>query len=85
MICDDVRRIIYFFLDGALGKRKQQDFNSHLGLCPDCQRRAELQQRLRTFVRGRLQRLCAPPHLKTRLVRSVRAFRTEWASGAQQH
>ncbi|MCU1347914.1 MAG: hypothetical protein JWO56_944 [Acidobacteria bacterium] len=80
MLCDDVKRVIYFFLDGELGANKQKDFTSHLSLCPDCERRAELQRRLRGFVRTRLARITAPDHLKTRLVRSVRAFRNEWSS-----
>jgi mycothiol system anti-sigma-R factor len=79
MICDDVKRVIYFFLDGQLGEKKQQDFNQHLNLCPDCERRATIQRRLRGFVQHRLARLSAPDHLKMRLVRSVRAFRTEWS------
>ncbi|MEO8036569.1 MAG: zf-HC2 domain-containing protein [Acidobacteriota bacterium] len=79
MICDDVKRVIYFFLDGQLGEKKQQDFNSHLTLCPDCERRAAIQRRLRGFVQHRLARITAPDHLKTRLVRSVRAFRAEWS------
>ena len=80
MLCDDVKRVIYFFLDGELGEKKQQDFTSHLTLCPECERRADVQRRLRGFVRNRLARITAPEHLKTRLVRSVRAFRHEWSS-----
>jgi mycothiol system anti-sigma-R factor len=80
MVCDDVKRVIYFFLDGELGEKKQQDFDSHLHLCPECERRAAIQRRLRGFVRNRLARITAPDHLRNRLVRSVRAFRTEWTS-----
>ena len=81
MICRDVKRVIYFFLDGSLGPNKEKDFNSHLKLCPDCEGRTKFQQRLRTFLQGRVQRIqaAAPDHLKTRLTRSIRAFRTEWS------
>ena len=80
MICDDVKRVIYFFLDGQLSQNKQQDFSSHLDTCTDCDRRAQIQRRLREFVHKRLHVDPAPDHLKRRLSRAVRAFRTEWSS-----
>jgi mycothiol system anti-sigma-R factor len=79
MLCDDVRRVVYFFLDGSLAERKQQDFKTHISICPDCDRRTQLQSRLRSFVRRRLTPDPAPERLKTRLVRSIRAFREEWS------
>jgi putative zinc finger protein len=36
MVCGEVRRIVYFFLDGQLGARVQKDVTTHLSLCPDC-------------------------------------------------
>jgi mycothiol system anti-sigma-R factor len=80
MICDDVKRVIYFFLDGQLSQNRQKDFSSHLDTCTDCERRAEIQRRLRMFVHKRLHSDPAPDHLKRRLSRAVRAFRTEWSS-----
>jgi mycothiol system anti-sigma-R factor len=82
MICRDVKRVVYFFLDGSLGPNKQQDFDKHLKLCPDCETRTRLQERLRAFLQRRVTRIsaAAPDHLKTRLTRSIRAFRAEWSS-----
>jgi mycothiol system anti-sigma-R factor len=80
MLCGDVRRVVYFFLDGQLGEKRQQDFSSHLGLCPECEQRLAISRRLRSFVQGRLNKLETPSHLKQRLERSIRAFRTEWSS-----
>lgn len=79
MLCRDVKRVIYFFLDGSLGERTQKDVNSHLRLCPDCESRTKLQQRLRQFFRNRVERLNAPDRLKVRLTRSIRAFQAEWS------
>lgn len=81
MICREVKRVIYFFLDGSLGPNKKKDFDSHLRLCPDCQTRTKFHQRVRTFLKSRIARISAnaPDHLKTRLTRSIRAFRTEWS------
>ena len=78
MLCDDVKRVVYFFLDGELGSQKQQDLSGHLNLCPECEHRAEIHRRLRAFVRNRMPHIDAPDHLKTRLTRSIRAFRAEW-------
>lgn len=81
MLCRDVKRVVYFFLDGALGEGKQKDFSSHLSLCPECEARTNLQRRLRSFVHQRVEKLhvAAPDRLKTRLVRSIRAFGAEWS------
>ncbi len=81
MLCRDVKRFVYFFLDGSLGEEKRQDFSSHLSLCPDCERRMKVQERLRQFMRSRFARMAAaaPDRFKTRLTRSIRAFRTEWS------
>lgn len=79
MLCSDVRRVVYFFLDGSLGDRKQQDLKSHVTLCPDCARRLRVQAKLRDFVISRLTRELAPARLRNRLSRSIRAFRAEWS------
>ena len=79
MLCDDVKRVLYFFLDGSLGERKQTDLKTHISICPECERREAIQRRLREFVQRRLARIEAPDRLKARLHRSVRAFRDEWS------
>ena len=79
MLCDDVRRTVYFFIDGSLAETKQRDFKSHLNLCPDCDQRTKAQVRIRRFVLTRLAPRPAPERLKTRLLRSLRAFRDEWS------
>jgi mycothiol system anti-sigma-R factor len=79
MLCDDVKRVVYFFLDGALEPQKERDFSSHLSLCPECEARTNLHRRLRIFVQRRLTPLSAPNHLKVRLTRVLRAVRTEWS------
>jgi len=80
MGCEDVKRVIYFFLDGQLGDRKQRDVKQHLNLCADCEARTKLQRRLREFIRKRLCPIAASDRFKQRLSRSLRAFRAEWSS-----
>jgi mycothiol system anti-sigma-R factor len=80
MGCEDVKRVIYFFLDGQLGDRKQRDIKQHLNLCPECEARTNMHKRLREFVRRRLSSVSASEKFKQRLTRSLRAFRAEWSS-----
>lgn len=73
MLCDDVKRVIYFFLDDSVGEKKRQDIEIHLKDCPDCEVRIYIQRKLRSFVRSRLSRVDAPETLRIRLTRSLRA------------
>jgi mycothiol system anti-sigma-R factor len=73
MICDEVKRFAYFFLDGTLGKNRQKAIRKHLGLCPDCEARTTIHKRIRLFLKKRLARLTAPPTLRQRLTRTLRA------------
>ena len=73
MGCEDVKRVIYFFLDGSLGDVKLREISRHLDDCPDCGVRARIQKRLREFVRRRLAPVSAPERFKIRLSRSLRA------------
>lgn len=74
MLCDDVKRVVYFFLDGSLGNQKLRDLETHLSTCPDCEIRVAVQRRLRDFVRGRLAPMQAPDHLRIRLTQTIRHF-----------
>lgn len=73
MLCDDVKRVIYFFLDGSLGDSKRQTLEIHLHDCPDCETRVTIQRRLRGFFRKRLAPVTAPETLRIRVVQSLRA------------
>lgn len=77
MLCDDVRRVVYFFLDGSLGRKKLLEFESHLQVCRDCNSRIMLNRKLRAFIRERLTPLNAPEHLKIRLSESIRTAQVE--------
>lgn len=72
MLCDDVKRVVYFFLDGSLSSHKHRDIEIHLSNCPDCEIRVVVQRRLRSFVRKRLSRVAAPDTLRIRLSHSLR-------------
>lgn len=73
MLCDDVKRVIYFFLDGSLGDQKRQSIEIHLHDCPDCETRIVIHRRLRGFLRKRLAPIAAPEGLRIRVVQSLRA------------
>src|SRR4051794_1814712 len=77
MICDDVKRVAYFFLDGNLGENKQNDFKTHVSICPECEQRVSIHRRLRLFICKRLSRDSAPQRLRQRLSRSFRGLTSE--------
>jgi len=74
MLCDDVKRVVYFFLDGSLGHQKQHAFEIHLVNCPDCEIRIIVHRKLRSFVRRRLSPVAAPETLRVRLTQSLRSM-----------
>ena len=77
MVCDDVRRVVYFFLDGSLGQQKLVEFTTHIEICRDCDDRTKLNQKLRAFIRRRLTPVSAPEHLKVRLTQTLRTVQVE--------
>ena len=72
MVCDDVKRVVYFFLDGSLSEPKLLEFTSHLELCRDCDDRTTVSKKLRSFIRRRLSPVGAPEQLKVRLTQTIR-------------
>lgn len=72
MLCNDVKRVVYFFLDGSLGDSKKQALEIHLSNCPDCEVRVTVHRKLRTFFRKRITTVTAPDTLRIRLTQSLR-------------
>jgi hypothetical protein len=77
MLCDDVKRVVYFFLDDTLGDQKKLDVDKHLHLCPDCEARTKISRRLRNFFQKRLARVVATSRFRQRLERTLRAVTTD--------
>jgi len=72
MLCDEYKRVVYFFLDGSLSQRKVLELETHLSICHDCEERTAIHRKLRDFIRKRLAPMSAPEHLKVRVVQSLR-------------
>ena len=72
MVCEDVRRVVYFYLDGELSERRGQELKQHVDQCPDCGHRLTIQQRLRLFLRKRLASCYAPANLRDRIQQACR-------------
>ena len=75
MVCDDVRRVAYFFLDGTLGDSKKAAIERHLEMCDDCDTRIRFHHRMRLFLRRRLSRVDAPASFRERLGASLQGMR----------
>lgn len=78
MVCNDVKRIAYFYLDGTLGDQKRTEVRSHLDDCPDCEGRLVIHKRLRHFLRTRCQ-AGAPKTLKERIQHLFRGARPDYS------
>lgn len=72
MVCDEVKRVVYFFLDGSLGQQKLMEFQTHIEVCRGCDDRTTVSRKLRSFIRRRLSPVTAPEHLKVRVTRTLR-------------
>ena len=72
MVCDEIRRIAYFYLDGAVGSDKAARLESHVRRCDDCGARLEIHRRVREFVRLKLSPLQAPERLRERVQQACR-------------
>jgi len=77
MLCDDVKRVVYFFLDGSLGDHKKHALEIHVSNCPDCEVRVTVHRKLRSFLRRRLSPVQAPQTLRIRLTQSLRTLPAE--------
>ncbi len=78
MGCDDVKRVLYFFLDGTLGDTKSRSVHDHLSHCHDCEQRSRLHVQMRALLRTRLNHVPASDKFKVRLTRTLRVFSAEW-------
>jgi mycothiol system anti-sigma-R factor len=77
MVCDDVKRIVYFYLDGQLGSNRVTEVQSHLTGCRSCDDRLLIQKRLRAFILRHLSPERAPDHLRLKLHEGVESMRRE--------
>src|SRR5438128_1212131 len=74
LACQECERYLPAFLDHALGVKESLDIEAHLQVCPTCADRADLEQRLRAFVRQSLDAPPLPDDLKhTMLLRAIQA------------
>jgi mycothiol system anti-sigma-R factor len=74
MLCKDVKRVVYFFLDGSMSDSKKQALEIHLSNCPDCEIRIVFSRKLRSFFKKRTTHLAAPETLRVRLSQTLRTI-----------
>ncbi len=70
MICDEVKRAAYDFLDGAVDNTRQY-LIKHLDECVECGDRVMIQRRIRNFIKSRLKGSAAPTHLEGKIRESL--------------
>src|SRR4051812_9684909 len=77
--CQECERYLPVFLDHALGVKESLDIQAHLQACSACADRADIEQRLRIFVRENLETSPLPNEIKHTML--LRAMQTERRRG----
>ncbi|MBI2215558.1 MAG: zf-HC2 domain-containing protein [Acidobacteria bacterium] len=67
MVCGELKHLVYFYLDGTVGKVKSDEFRLHIDVCEECARYVGVEERLRRFLRSRLRPRSAPDGLRERI------------------
>ncbi len=80
MVCKEVHRVAYFYLDGALDEQRQNEVKTHLSDCHDCDDRFMIHDRIRKFVQRRIARVIAPENLRSKITVGFSTIRTESSS-----
>lgn len=68
MNCSEAQRLLYDYLNGELGQLDLGRVDSHLKVCPSCQRAFEFERRFQSLVRGTILEETAPPHLRSAIL-----------------
>lgn len=77
MVCKEVHRVAYFYLDGMLAEPRQNEIKTHLDDCIDCDGRFVIHERIRKFVQKRIAKVMAPPNLRSRITVGFSTIRSE--------
>jgi anti-sigma factor (TIGR02949 family) len=72
VLCNEIRRLAYFYLDGAVSIAKAANFRHHVELCPDCGARLAIHRRVREVIRVSLKPVVAPERLRQRVQQACR-------------
>jgi anti-sigma factor (TIGR02949 family) len=65
--CEEAVRRLNEYLDKELAPEERADVIKHLALCKPCLERFNFEQTLLISIRTKMQKVSAPPELKTRL------------------
>jgi len=74
MNCKKAEEIITTSIDGELEPGLEEQLTDHLESCPRCEQEYEQEQHFKWMVRGRLNRVPAPVHLKSQIKAAIRTI-----------
>lgn len=72
MKCQDVRRFLYAFSDGALEVKENLEILGHLNMCPRCAARADADAQLKQRLAGIFSSESAPEPLRQAILTQIR-------------
>ncbi len=71
MDCQDVQKFIHAFLDGEFAEQERILVTAHLRTCPECNRMARFEEKLRRRLREEQPKETASPQLRARVRRAL--------------
>jgi anti-sigma factor RsiW len=78
MNCQEARKLVHLFVDGALDPRANVDVLAHMNMCPSCTDRFSEARRFEDFVRDRLKAGPAPEGVRTRITIRIAELSAPW-------
>ncbi|NUN48166.1 MAG: zf-HC2 domain-containing protein [Candidatus Brocadiae bacterium] len=78
MNCQEARKIVHLFVDGALDPRANVDVLAHLNMCGACTERFTEARRFEDFVRDRLKAGPAPDGVRARISIRIGELSAPW-------
>lgn len=83
LTCEETIRRLDDYLDRALTPRERAEVGAHLEVCGACARAYGMQERFVEEVRGKVNRIAAPPALRERVTALLREARSREEAGAE--
>ena len=75
MDCDEIKKNLSFYIEGAYEGEHEAAIHQHLATCADCRQAMEKEKIFLTFLRGNLRASPAPMHVRTKVQALLQAQR----------
>jgi mycothiol system anti-sigma-R factor len=78
MNCQEARKVVHLFVDGALDPRENVDVLAHLNMCPACSERFGEAKKFEDFLKDKLKPEPAPAELRAKISGRLSELASPW-------